>query len=243
MLAQSRLTEEERFGSVNDIANRDDDNGEAIALRFLMKAMLQDPYGFLSVQGTPGNAKSMVLTILVAEFCRRGRQAMYFNINDLAALLSPGEDPEVDGFRYVPGVPDANLNRLKNVPVLAIDEIDKVKWSAWQVQKIGALIEHRHRNADKLVTLFAMNKHPDLWSAGEIDHLIDRWMDGRFNRFWPKDQEHHLPACLAEYKESVGGVTSYYAPGFFNTKMPSMRRAMRRQMEIAPQPVAAGKRI
>lgn len=249
LLAGSRLTEDEQHLCVDDIVTRNDDKtGEAIALRFLAKAMLQDPFGFLSVWGVPGNAKSLVLTTLVAEFCRRGTQAIYFNIDDVIAMLNPGDDTEVDGFRYVPGNPDANMNRLKQVPVLALDELDKAKWTSWQVQKIGALIEHRHRNASTLVTLFAMNKHPDQWSKGrgsdgksipvEIDHLIDRWLDGRFNRYWPADKTSSLPACLAEYKESIGGVTNYYAPGFFQTKLPSMRRTQRRYTQIAPNPRA-----
>lgn len=247
LLDQSRLTEDERMLMVDDIVTRSDDKiGESIALRFLCKAMLQDPFGFLSVWGVPGNAKSLVLTTLVAEFCRRGKQAVYFNIDDLTAMLSPGEDPEIDGFRYVPGVPDANLNRLKQIPVLAIDELDKLKWSSWQVQKLGALIEHRHRNSSSLVTLFAMNKHPDKWgSANAIDHLIDRWLDGRFNRYWPHDKDSFLPPCLEQFKEPVEGVTTYYAPGFFHTQLPSMRRTLRRtdQPKIEPSkaPAKVGK--
>lgn len=234
LLDHSRLTDEEKRLVVDDIVTRNDDKtGEAIALRFLAKSMLQDPFGFLAIWGVPGNAKSLVLTTLVAEFCRRGRQAIYVNADDLVAMLSPGDDPEVDGFRYVPGNPDANLNRLKQVSVLAIDEIDKLKWTGWQIQKVGALIEHRHRNAEKLVTLFAMNKHPDKWpNAREVDHLTDRWLDGRFNRYWPKEKETFLPACLAEYKESIEGVTHYYAPGFFQARLPSMRRTQRRFVHI-----------
>ena len=239
LLKVSRLTEEEQAARIDDITTRMDDKyGEGLALRFLAKEMLRDPFGFLTIWGTPGNAKSLLLVALVAEFCRSGRQAVYVNADDLVALLSPGEDTEVDGFRYVPGNPDANLNRLKSTPVLALDEMDKLKWSDWQVQKIGALIEYRHRQSEKLVTLFAMNKHPSQWSnAGSIGHLTDRWMDGRFNRYWPEGQERFLPACLDQFKENVGGVTRYFAPGFFHATLPSMRSAQRRYVPLAQSPV------
>ncbi len=232
LLKSSRLTEEEQSTRIDDISTRIDDKiGEGLALRFLAKEMLRDPFGFLTIWGTPGNAKSLVLVALVAEFCRSGRQAVYVNADDLVALLNPGDDTEVDGFRYVPGNPDANLNRLKNTPVLALDEMDKLKWSDWQVQKIGALIEYRHRHSEKLVTLFAMNKHPDRWSnAGSIGHLTDRWMDGRFNRYWPEDKTRSLPGCLDRFKENIGGITRYYAPGFFHAELPSMRSAQRRNV-------------
>ena len=230
LLKSSRLTPEEQSARIDDITTRSDDKvGEALALRFLAKEMLRDPFGFLALWGVPGNAKSLVLVALVAEFCRAGRESSYFNADELSALLSPGEDKEVDGFRYVPGNPDANLNRLKSVPVLALDEMDKLRWTDWQIQKIGALIDHRHRQSERLVTLFAMNSHPDGWkSAPLIGHIIDRWMDGRFNRYWPADKETYLPSCLEQYKDNVDETTRYYAPGFFKTQLPSMRRTQRR---------------
>lgn len=242
LLALSRLNSEEQLLTIDSVTTRKDDHvGEGLALRFLAKEMVRDPFGFLTIQGVPGNAKSLVLMAIVAEFCRVGRQGLYLNADDLVALLSPGDDVEVDGFAYVPGNPDANLNRLKRVDVLAIDEMDKIKWSGWQVQKVGALIEHRHRNAKSQVTLFAMNRHPDKWKPeNNIDHLIDRWLDGRFNRYWPQDKARHLPPCLEQYKDNLQGVTRYYAPGFFQTKLPSMRKLQRRaeieleQKEPAP---------
>lgn len=241
LLSLSRLTEAEKAMSIDDIVTRKDDTEkESIALRFLAKEMLRDPYGFLSIYGVPGNAKSLLLTALIAEFCRKGTHAVYFNADDVASMLSYGDDVEIDGFRSIPGNPDANMNRLKQIPVLAIDELDKLSWTDFQVRKIGALIEHRHRNASTLVTLFAMNHHPDTWksrSAISVDHLIDRWLDGSFNRFWPKDKEKSLPACLEQYKESRNGVTHYFAPGFFQTKLPSMRRTQRRYPGKSTQPV------
>lgn len=225
-LVYSRLTEEERQLTIDDLQNRPDDSrGEMYVLRFLAKAMLAEPFGFLSIYGRKGGGKSLLLAALVAEFCRQGRQAVYFNAGEIVALLSPGEATTIDGFRHVPGDPDANKRRLKEVPVLSIDEIDKLKWTAWQVQQIGEVIEHRHRNAARLVTIWAMNKPPWEWyNAGEVEHITSRVRDGRFHRRWPEGVK--APACLMRSLSAAGG---YEAPGLFEVTLPDVRPTLRRE--------------
>ncbi len=223
-LKASRLTLEEQALTADSIRPRPEDGTqEDVALRFLAKSMLADPYGFLSIYGPVGNAKSLLLTVLVAEFARAKRQAAYFNADDLVYLINPGETKEIDGLpAEVRGNPDAILNFVKTVPVLAIDELDKIGWTPWQVQRIGAIIEHRYRNAERLVTLLAMNRPPSQWrNASEVEHISDRLTDARFNRPWPQGKP--LPPCLAEYKENVDGVTIHYAPGLFRTRLGSFR--------------------
>lgn len=224
-LNYSRLTADEREHKIEDMRNRqDDERGEMFALRFLAKQMLDDPYGFLAIWGRKGGGKSLLLTSLVAEFCRRGREAVYFNAGDVVALLSPGEDKEIDGFRHVPGNPDANKRRLMVVPVLAIDEIDKLPWSNWQIQQIGEVIEYRHRNADTLVTLFAMNNPPEGWNHGDkVEHIASRLNDGRFYRAWPEGMK-TLP-CLQPSPNVAG---RYEVPGLFEVTLPDVRPILRR---------------
>ncbi|MCC6454462.1 MAG: ATP-binding protein [Caldilineaceae bacterium] len=220
-LAHSRLTPEEQAHTLDDIADRDDDSrGEMLALRFLGKEMLADPFGFLSIWGKKGGGKSLLLTALIAEFCRAGRNARYFNAGEIVSLLSPGDDKEIDGFRHVAGNPDACKAALKAVPVLAIDEVDKLKWTAWQVQQIGEVIEHRHRHAESLVTLFAMNRPPWEWqNAGEVEHIASRLSDGRFYRRWPDDKLRWLPKCAGSKPE---------LPGLFEVTLADIRPRLRR---------------
>lgn len=53
LLKVSRLTEEEQTARIDDITTRMDDKyGEGLALRFLAKEMLRDPFGFLTIWGT-----------------------------------------------------------------------------------------------------------------------------------------------------------------------------------------------
>jgi len=211
---------EERRHTVDDIADRaDDSRGEMMALRFLGKAMLADPFGFLSIWGRKGGGKSLLLTAMVAEFCRAGREAKYLNASEVVTLTSYGDDKAIDGLQRVNSY-EAAKTLLKNVPVLAIDEMDKIKWTPWQVQQIGEIFEYRHRNADSRVTILAMNKPPWQWSnAGEVEHIASRLQDGRFYRRWPEEELRWLPACANGEPE---------LPGLFEVTLADIRPTLRR---------------
>lgn len=240
LLANSRLAVDEREHRVNDIIQRQDDaDDEAQVLRFLGKEMLRDPYGFLSIYGQKGSGKSLLLTALVAEFCKRGRSAVYFNADDIVRMLHPGDYS--DGELHVPGDPEARYAYLQRVEVLAVDEIDKLPWTNWQVQRIGALIEYRHRQAERLVTLFSMNKAPWAWNnVDDVQHIGDRLADGRFNRLWPLMQVGNMPPreadgmppCMQAFVDIIDGQERHYAPGLFETKLPSIRRQLRRYAPV-----------
>lgn len=216
----SRLTVEERKHKIDDITDRDDDTrDEMMALRFLGKQMLSDPFGFLAIYGRKGGGKSLLLTALVAEFCRANRQAAYFNASEVVSLTAYGEEKEIDGFQKVGNYEGAKAI-LKKIPVLAIDEVDKIKWTPWQIQQIGEVLEHRHRHADTHVTLFAMNRPPWEWSnAGDVEHIASRLSDGRFYRRWPEDKLRWLPKCANGDAE---------LPGLFEVTLPDIRPTLRR---------------
>lgn len=218
-IAVTRLTEDEQQHTVDHLTDRSDDvRGEMMALRFLAKQMLNDPFGFLSIWGRKGGGKSLVLTALVAEFARRGRPAYYFNASEVVSMLNPGNDPGLGGDWK--GDMDACKRKLKDAPVLAIDEVDKIKWTPWQIQQIGEVIEHRHRYANCRVTLIAMNKPPHEWSnAGDVEHIASRLGDGRFYRRWPDDKMKWLPLCANGKSE---------LPGLFEVTLPDIRPILRR---------------
>lgn len=225
-MALSRLTVEEQAHTMDDIRDRADDNRDEMrALRFLGKQMLDDPFGFLSVFGRKGGGKSLLLTALVAEFCRRKRPACYFNSSEIVTLLSPGDEHEIDGFRVVGNFEAAKL-QLKHIPVLAIDEMDKLKWSAWQIQQLGEVLEFRHRYANCRVTLLAMNRPPWEWSnASDVEHIASRLRDGRFYRPWPADKLRWLPKCAGGKPE---------VPGLFEVTLADIRPTLRR---VAADPI------
>lgn len=218
-LAFSRLTPEEQSYTVDSLADRKDDTrGEMMALRFLAKQMIDDPFGFLSIWGRKGGGKSLVLAAIVAEFCRRKRPAYYFNASEVVTMLNPGDEAGMGGDWK--GDMDACKRKLKDAPVLAIDEVDKIKWTPWQVQQLGEVIEHRHRYANCRVTLLAMNRPPQEWqNAGDVEHIASRLNDGRFYRKWPDDKMKWLPKCANGKPE---------LPGLFEVTLADIRPTLRR---------------
>lgn len=134
---------------------------------------------------------------------------MYYTGPDIAKLYNPYD-----------GDPAASDQHFKAIPVLAIDEMDKVKWSEWNIEMIGNMIDHRYRNQESKVTLFAMNAPPEQWSnADRLTYLASRLRDGRFGRRWPEHLMDALPAA-------ANG--DPFIPGYINLDMPDLRPALRR---------------
>ena len=229
-LGRSRLTPAEQAHTIDDLLPRADDTGKHVtAMKFLCREMLREPFGFLSFQGSFGDGKSLALTALVAEFCRKRVQAQYWHIEDLLKLIMPFQT-ELDGEQVTQHEIDNRYHFLHTVPVLAIDEPDKAVWSDWKAGKIGELIDYRHRHAETLVTLFAMNKPPEQWAGAErVGHLNSRLRDGLFNRAW--DSRYTLPPCLRQFTRLVAGKQQHYAPGFFVVNLPDARPNLVRETQ------------
>lgn len=225
LLSLSRLTEADKLLTVDSLADRDDDIQEELpAMRFLAKQMLSDPFGFLSFCGNSGDGKSLIIRALVAEFCRQGTEGRYYTATELAHAVTPHQGE--DGTNDLSTLPIGEvLAILKRVPVLAIDELDKITWTAWRVQHLGEVIDYRYERCEELVTLFVMNKEPSEWSvhAGvSVDAIASRLRDGRFNRRW---QYKVVPACITDSRNVMGEII---APGFFTTTLPDVRPVLTR---------------
>lgn len=128
-------------------------------------------HGWLYVWGGPGNAKSIVLMSVVNEMNAAGRgPAIYTTFSELLDYIKAG---------FKRNEFDARLDALIKAPVLAIDEMDKVKESEWLLEFRFKFLDHRYRSAvnKASLTLFAGNLNP-----AEIfdEALVDRFRDGRF---------------------------------------------------------------
>lgn len=220
-LAISRLSEADQKLTIDDLKDRSDDTGRELwALRFLGKEMLADPYGWLTLYGNTGSAKSLLQKALVASLCREGLEARYYTMPELHFAVMPGKDEESPFGKMDVG---SLCDMLKRIPVLAIDELDKVRWSPWIVETIGDVLDYRHNHAAERVTLLSMNLHPDKWSLvndAKIGHLYSRMIDGRFNRVWTHEK---VPGCLSHKLDD-----GYLVPGFFETTLPDVRQVLRR---------------
>lgn len=228
-LATCRLTAEEQRLTVDDLTDRPEDTqGYLLAMRFLAKAMLGDPYGFLSVAGVKGAGKSLISAALVASFARSGREAVYYTASEITSKLMDWDARSDD----IPGDPMQFCERLKRASVLAIDEIDKVRWTQWVVRTLGDVLDWRHRHVERQVTILTMNLPPEQWpcEAGVyIEHIASRLRDGRFHRYWPAEFREQLPACLTGFYDVDGqGQQHHYAPGLLLVDLPDARPGLRR---------------
>jgi len=136
---------------------------------------LDRPVGTLVIHGTSGNAKTVALQACVNALVGVGMEAVYITAFDLISYIR-------DAFTDTCDIKNASaydrIVRFGTVPFLAIDELDKVKWTPWVEEQITDLIDRRYRLAQdqKAGTMLAMNGDPrdlPVWiysrlSQGEI---------------------------------------------------------------------------
>lgn len=213
LLRSSRLKTNEQEYTLDTLrANSADTTGEIVVLRQAIRRLVADPRGWFLVWGPPGNAKTLAIQIIVAELCRRGRVGRYYLASEVDTATKP---PDPDG--EVEGSPAAFKSMAKRVDVLAIDEMDKLAWTPWQVQHIGEILDDRHRS--QALTLFAANLPPESWGIGsaDISHLASRFRDGRHRMIWAGDR---VPLCLSQYRMEDG---RHYIPGVFQLTVADVR--------------------
>lgn len=143
--------------------------------------MLVKPFGWLYIWGGPGNAKSEVLIALSNELNEAGRgPVLYTKFSRILDFMRDafsekrkkhlGKDAEqsfIDRFE-----------RLKRIPVIAIDEMDKARETEFAQDFRFDFLDDRYRQAivGETITLFAGNTDPATFDVA----LYDRIRDGRF---------------------------------------------------------------
>jgi DNA replication protein DnaC len=133
------------------------------------RRFMEAPTGFLTLWGQVGTGKSLCLCAITNALLRRG--AVYISLHDLLDFArqgfdaSPGDDAA------------ARLRRFMAVPVLCLDELDKVKESDWVQEQLTALVDARFRSgvAGETGTVFALNSDP----AELSPWIASRLRDGR----------------------------------------------------------------
>lgn len=138
------------------------------------RLFLNYPAGILTLWGGVGNAKTLILQAVVNECIQRGVMAVYITMLDLLEHVRDAYS-EKDAGEY--GTACKRLDRFATVPVLAIDEMDKIKSTDWAVERETSLIDKRYRLGISRMagTLIAMNKDPHSLP----EWISDRLYDGR----------------------------------------------------------------
>lgn len=138
------------------------------------RAFVEHPAGILTLWGGSGNAKSLVLQAVVNECIKRGRAAVYVTMLDLIEYIREAYNAPDDDRR---GSAWQRMERYATIPILCIDEVDKVKPSEWTIERETAIFDKRYRLglARQAGTLLAMNSNPDRLP----DWIYSRLSDGR----------------------------------------------------------------
>lgn len=144
------------------------------------KRAIERGYGWLYIFGGPGNAKSEALIAIVNEMNISGRgPAVYTNLRTLINYMLQTYQKDRDGNPIVSEDYLTRFERLKNTPILAIDEVEKPKETDWMLDFRFHFLDARYRGACNKIqlTIFAGNPHPNTIFDNV---LFDRFQDGRF---------------------------------------------------------------
>lgn len=169
----SGLTATERRIKLEDI---DTDGLVATAAMVIAcQRFINNPRGIVTIYGGPGNGKTMALQACINAMLDKGVEAVYITAFDLLSYIR--EAFTQDRATRLLNVNDENaymrLRRFERIPVLAIDELDKVKVTDWVLEQLTDLIDRRYRKAEdgQGGTLIAMNDDVDSqpsWIASRL---------------------------------------------------------------------------
>jgi DNA replication protein DnaC len=149
--------------------------GKEKARKAALRYMEQGPQGFVTLWGEFGTGKSMLLKILVNQFRVQGHHSTYINTPDMLGRFKRAySDTEV--------ATEDLIDEYKNVRMLALDELDKVRWTAWDKETMQRLLDERYNRREGRLTIMAMNQKPEQMEqhlgylksrmeGGEIVHL------------------------------------------------------------------------
>jgi len=118
------------------------------------RRFVRDPCGWLTFWGEYGVGKTYTLAAIVNALLGESVAAMYVVLPDLLDAWRRAYDPSA------PVAFDCLFAEVRDVPVLALDEMGQVKMTSWGLEKLFQLLDHRYRNAVILGTVMALNFEP-----------------------------------------------------------------------------------
>lgn len=110
-------------------------NGNELAHAMLRtwRADAPDPYGIF-ITGPTGTGKTHMLLGFCWEHLRKGTDLLFYNVPQMLAKLRKDMQDE----KY-----DKTLERLQNVPILALDDLGAEKQTEWALEQIFLIVDYR----------------------------------------------------------------------------------------------------
>ena len=150
------------------------DNGNARRAARAVYDVLEQGFGMVYLWGPAGTGKTRILKTAVAQWMLTRRQpAAYAGMSDIVDYLRAAFDAE--------NASDQAASRMfyySTTPLLAIDEVDKMRGTEFASEKRFALLDRRYELAarENGVTLMASNSNPREFLN---DYILSRLNDGR----------------------------------------------------------------
>ena len=163
----SGLPDEARGIRLSTLRQRPDQ----IAALQAVAGFVADPRGWLTLVGGYGTGKTTLIYAALGHLADRGVHGRYTTAPDLIDHLRDAVR-DTDGRAH-----SERLERLKTVPVLAVDELDKYRATDYAEEAIFKLFDHRYRARRTLATLIGYNRER---SDRIPPFLASRIRDGRF---------------------------------------------------------------
>lgn len=134
--------------------------------------ILSRGYGWVFLWGGYGLAKTLILKIAAAQSIRNKTRACYIRMAEIIDTMRTAfdrQDPNYEGQRL--------LNVWSEMPVLCIDEFDRIRETEYASERRFLLMDRRYENALRRqgITIMASNSDPDKMDG----YLADRIADAR----------------------------------------------------------------
>ena len=149
------------------------DLGETIRVAREVRQAVDKGYGWIFLWGGFGQAKTLILKIATAVTIRSHKQASYTRMAEIIETLRQSYDQDRP-FEEA----QRRLDHYAEVPLLAIDEFDRVRNTEFANEQRFVLMDRRYESAVRrqTITLMAANTDPRNFDG----YLADRIHDGRF---------------------------------------------------------------
>ncbi|MCX6012226.1 MAG: ATP-binding protein [Chloroflexi bacterium] len=139
------------FSSLIETGRSSDPRNQSLFKRVLaiVKAYAQKPDGWLVLMGTSGCGKTHLAAAIANHVIRTGQPALFIVVPDLLDHLRSTFSPSSE-ITY-----DELFNKIKNAPLLILDDLGTQSSTPWSEEKLFQIINHRFNS--RLPTVFTTN--------------------------------------------------------------------------------------
>lgn len=125
----------------------------------------ENPEGWLLLEGTYGCGKTHLAAAIGNQRLQKGELVMFVTVPDLLDHLRSAYAPSAEA-PY-----DETFERIRNAPMLILDDLGAESPSQWAKEKLFQLLNHRHSH--RLPTIITTNVDPDTLDPRIRSRLLD----------------------------------------------------------------------